>query len=186
MKVLPSTLNFRVGDVTDSIEVLQTSCKGLNPFRSTIINCSRSPIRQEASVSKTEGCWFKSSREYQIFTSACSPTAEAAVLNIAHVKVQIFPRAFEDVGERLSRQSFKLEIAGSNPVVLTNSIWDCGLLIWDLEIRNPTSQIRNRIAGIAKRTKAAVCKTAKHRFKSDYPLQIFFRKRDEKVAITVC
>ena len=27
--------NFRAGDVTDSIEVLQTSCEGLNPSRST-------------------------------------------------------------------------------------------------------------------------------------------------------
>ena len=36
VRVSPSVLSFRVGDVIDSIEVLQTSCKGLNPFRSTI------------------------------------------------------------------------------------------------------------------------------------------------------
>ncbi len=30
----------------------------------------------------------------------------------------------------------------------------------------------NSYAGMAKRIKAAVCKTANHRFKSDYPLQL--------------
>ena len=35
VRISPSVLTFRVGDVIDSIEVLQTSCKGLNPFRST-------------------------------------------------------------------------------------------------------------------------------------------------------
>ena len=31
----PTATKFRAGDVTDSIEVLQTSCEGLNPSQST-------------------------------------------------------------------------------------------------------------------------------------------------------
>ena len=72
----------RVGDVTDSIEVLQTSCEGLNPFRSTkIIFDLRLPIcdwslnfhiqffarvaqLEEAKVSKTFQRKFESCREY--------------------------------------------------------------------------------------------------------------------------
>ncbi len=38
-------------------------------------------------------------------------------------------------------------------------------------IQNPKSKIQNGKAGIAKRIKAAVCKTVNHRFESDYPLQ---------------
>ena len=97
---------------------------------------SRSPIRQEALVSKTKSCWFKSNREYQIFISACSPTAEAAVLNIAYVKVQIFSRAFEDVGKPDKPPVFQ---AG-----------DCGFesrrpYQYDLGFRNPQSQIKLRV-----------------------------------------
>lgn len=41
------------------------------------------------------------------------------------------------------------------------------------EIANPKSKIANRCAGIAKRPKAAVCRTADLRFKSGCPLQHF-------------
>src|SRR5216684_2347983 len=35
VRLHPQPPNFRAGDVTDSIEVLQTSCEGLNPSQST-------------------------------------------------------------------------------------------------------------------------------------------------------
>ena len=88
-------------------------------------------------------CKFKSCREYQIL-SACSPTAEAAILNIVQVKVQIFSRAYshEDVGKRLSRQPFKLKIAGSIPVVLAkiNFRFQIKFEIWNLKFSSEYSQ----------------------------------------------
>lgn len=84
--------NFRVGDVIDSIEVLQTSCKGLNPFRSTR------------------------------FIRASSPTAEAIGLKPIYVKVQIFSRALWGRIQRVAWLVFQSREAGSSPAVLTRTI----------------------------------------------------------------
>lgn len=47
------TIFYWVGDVIDSIEVLQTSCEGLNPSRSTNFLFARVAQMAEAIVSKT-------------------------------------------------------------------------------------------------------------------------------------
>ena len=76
---------------------------------------------------------------------------EAIGLNPIYVKVQIFSRAYshEDVGKRLSRQPFKLKIAGSIPVVLakinsrfqiSDSRFNLEFEIWNLELSSEYSQ----------------------------------------------
>lgn len=155
VKVPSSTPKFfpRVGDVTDSIEVLQTSCKGLSPFRSTNFLSVRVAQTEEAKVSKTFMCKFKSCREYFNFPmSACSPTAEAIGLNPIYVRVQISLRAL--LWGRMQRaepSDFQSDSSG-------------------FKSRRPYQVFQ---ASIAKRTKAAVCKTVNHRFKSDCSLQHF-------------
>lgn len=89
----------RVGDVTDSIEVLQASCKGLNPFRSTKFIALALAQSEEAKVSKAFYVQVQILPRVFLFHfffcyARVAQMAEAIGLNPIHVKVRIFSRAF--------------------------------------------------------------------------------------------
>ena len=58
--------------------------------------------------------WCRQKSSPSLFPGGCSPTAEATILNIVQVKVQIFSRAFfsEDVGKSVKPPALQAENCG--------------------------------------------------------------------------
>lgn len=131
---------------------------------------------------------FKSCRSDQFFCTR-GQIGKGAGLRNRLLKVRILPRAPTLPGDECktsSKQPFKLFLAGSSPVVPSISISrmsNKGPCPWPSRfraslvarfIRRTGSRMQLapcKLAGVAKRPKAADCRSVHHRFKSDRPLQ---------------
>ena len=82
------------------------------------------------------------------------------------------------------RSSMDSEHRSSKPEVASSSLAEANSIL-DFGLKNKCFLMRNLkcvidLASIAKRSKATVCKTVNHRFKSDCSLQLYFKLAELK------